>query len=93
MVKWASIVVIAAGVLLLIRALPSESLQSAFKDWIRKLGFWGPAVFALVYVVATICLVPGSLLTLVAGAISSSVPRHERTLSRPTTTLSSVKKK
>ncbi|MFQ5416337.1 MAG: TVP38/TMEM64 family protein [Myxococcota bacterium] len=40
-----------------------------FAAWVEELGFWGPAVFALAYVVATVAFVPGSLLTLAAGAI------------------------
>lgn len=37
--------------------------------WVQDLGAWGPSAFALGYVVATVALVPGSLLTLAAGAI------------------------
>lgn len=37
-------------------------------DGVEKLGVWGPAIFVGVYVVATVCLVPGSVLTLGAGA-------------------------
>ncbi|MBX3745658.1 MAG: TVP38/TMEM64 family protein [Verrucomicrobiae bacterium] len=35
---------------------------------VEELGVWGPAIFVGVYVVATVCLVPGSVLTLGAGA-------------------------
>ncbi len=38
-------------------------------DWIRGLGAVGPLVFALIYVIAAVALVPGSILTLGAGAI------------------------
>lgn len=68
-IKWVSIAVIAVSILLLVRALPAEALQGALKDWIEGLGTWGPVMFAAIYVMATICLVPGSLLTLAAGAI------------------------
>ncbi len=40
-----------------------------FAAWVEGLGFWGPLVFAAGYVVATVAMVPGSLLTLAAGAI------------------------
>ena len=40
-----------------------------FAEWVEGLGFWGPLVFMLGYVVATVAFVPGSLLTLAAGAI------------------------
>lgn len=40
-----------------------------FAEWVRTLGALGPAVFVAGYAVATIGGVPGSLLTLAAGAI------------------------
>ncbi len=40
-----------------------------FASWVESLGFWGPLVFILGYAVATVAFVPGSLLTLAAGAI------------------------
>lgn len=41
----------------------------AFAAWVNGLGFWGPFVFILGYVVAVVAFLPGSLLTLAAGAI------------------------
>jgi uncharacterized membrane protein YdjX (TVP38/TMEM64 family) len=41
----------------------------AFFSWIESLGVWGPVAFVLGYVVATVLLVPGALLTIAAGAI------------------------
>lgn len=43
------------------------------KEWIGNLGPLGPIVFILVYIAATIVMIPGSPLTLVAGAIFGSV--------------------
>jgi uncharacterized membrane protein YdjX (TVP38/TMEM64 family) len=43
-------------------------LQAAL-DWIRGLGAWGPVLFIGLYVVACVFFVPGSVLTLGAGAI------------------------
>lgn len=40
-----------------------------FAAWVDGLGFWGPLVFMAGYATATVALVPGSLLTLAAGAI------------------------
>jgi uncharacterized membrane protein YdjX (TVP38/TMEM64 family) len=40
-----------------------------FAQWVDGLGFWGPAAFALGYVIAVVAFVPASLLTLGAGAI------------------------
>ncbi len=40
-----------------------------FAEWVDSLGIWGPLVFIAGYAVATVAFVPGSLLTLAAGAI------------------------
>lgn len=40
-----------------------------FAQWVESLGVWGPVVFILGYAVAAVAFVPGSLLTLAAGAI------------------------
>ncbi len=49
------------------RALGGEIPR--FAAWVDSLGLWGPLVFILGYAVATVAFVPGSLLTLAAGAI------------------------
>ena len=41
----------------------------AFAEWVERLGFWGPAVFVAGYALAVVAFVPGSLMTLAAGAI------------------------
>ncbi len=41
----------------------------AFAAWVNGLGVWGPLVFILGYAAAAVALVPGSILTLAAGAI------------------------
>ena len=38
-------------------------------DWVANLGLWGPIVFLVLYVLACFCFVPGSVLTLGAGAL------------------------
>ena len=43
--------------------------MKAALDWIGKLGPWGPVIFVGLYVVATVLFVPGSVLTLGAGAV------------------------
>ncbi len=40
-----------------------------FAAWVESLGIWGPLVFIAGYAAATVAFVPGSLLTLAAGAI------------------------
>ena len=43
------------------------------KDWITGLGKLGPIVFVLLYIVATVAMVPGTALTVGAGALFGSV--------------------
>jgi uncharacterized membrane protein YdjX (TVP38/TMEM64 family) len=40
-----------------------------FAAWVEGLGLWGPTVFIAAYAAATVAFVPGSVLTLAAGAI------------------------
>ncbi|MEO5764718.1 MAG: TVP38/TMEM64 family protein [Casimicrobiaceae bacterium] len=47
--------------------LPVGEWADAFQAWIEGLGPWGLVIFALVYIVATVALLPASVLTVVAG--------------------------
>ncbi len=40
-----------------------------FAEYVETLGVWGPVVFIVGYAAATVAFIPGSLLTLAAGAI------------------------
>lgn len=44
-------------------------LVPRFAEWVEGLGGWGPAAFVGGYLLATVALVPGSALTLLAGAV------------------------
>lgn len=46
-----------------------QPLITNLLDWVEHLGFWAPIAFILIYNLATIFLIPGSLLTLGAGVI------------------------
>ncbi|SKB13123.1 conserved membrane hypothetical protein [Planktothrix sp. PCC 11201] len=46
-----------------------QDLLKNLLDWVANLGFWGPVAFIIIYNLATILFVPGSLLTLGAGVI------------------------
>jgi uncharacterized membrane protein YdjX (TVP38/TMEM64 family) len=56
-----------AAVLLLARALGGH--LPAFAAWVRDGGAWAPVLFVAGYALATVAMVPGSLLTLAAGAL------------------------
>ncbi len=68
-VRWISILLILASLLTIVRALPIDQALGAVKGWTASLGIWGPVVLALVYIVATVLLVPGTILTLAAGGM------------------------
>ena len=40
-----------------------------FAEWVDGLGFWGPVAYVAGYALLTVSFVPGSLLTLAAGAV------------------------
>lgn len=51
------------------RALDAPALLRAALAAIAGLGAWGPALFVVLYVVATVLFLPGSILTLGAGVV------------------------
>lgn len=38
-------------------------------EWLQNLGFWAPIIFIVIYIIATVFLISGAILTLGAGAI------------------------
>lgn len=64
----------AAAVVIAWFLLPVEELLKSFSHWIRGLGYWGYALFAGIYIVATVLAIPASPLTLIAGFVFG-VPR------------------
>jgi uncharacterized membrane protein YdjX (TVP38/TMEM64 family) len=69
LVRWASVAAIALSLLLILRSLPVEKLVQQSEAWIESQGPRGPVLFGILYVVAVVLLVPGSALTLAAGAL------------------------
>lgn len=69
----ASVGRIAGGVVALVALLwlgrAAGAYVPQFARWVDSLGFWGPVVFVLGYAAAAVAFVPGSILTLAAGAI------------------------
>ncbi len=68
-VRWLSIVLIVAALLVIVRSLPIGHVMEAMKGWIGGLGIWGPVVLVLSYIVATVLFVPGMILTMAGGAM------------------------
>jgi uncharacterized membrane protein YdjX (TVP38/TMEM64 family) len=57
------------AVVLVARGLETRALLESALAWIVELGPWGPAIFVLLYVTATVLLLPAVVLTLGAGAV------------------------
>jgi uncharacterized membrane protein YdjX (TVP38/TMEM64 family) len=68
-IRWASLSLLAVALLVLARSLPLNDTMSAVQDWMKELGYWGPIALILLYIIATVLFVPGTILTLVAGAV------------------------
>lgn len=49
--------------------LPAAEWITALTDWIGALGAWGVVVFALLYALTTVLLIPGSVRTITAGML------------------------
>jgi uncharacterized membrane protein YdjX (TVP38/TMEM64 family) len=72
--SWGKIAVyalVAAAVIAALLLLGRQAGQYVprFAQWVASLGIWGPVVFILGYLVATVAFAPGVILTLAAGAI------------------------
>lgn len=67
--KWLAFAVILLGFGAAARFLPVDQWLGAFNEWVGQLGPWGVVVFIAVYVLATVLLLPGSILTLGAGFV------------------------
>ena len=68
------VVLIAALVVIFIlgRVLGIGDRLGDLRGWIRGLGAWGPAVFLLLYIAAVVAAIPGSAITVAAGALFGS---------------------
>jgi uncharacterized membrane protein YdjX (TVP38/TMEM64 family) len=60
---------LAAAVLVTLGGRRAAALVPQFAAWVEGLGALGPLVFILGYAAATVAFIPGSVLTLAAGAI------------------------
>src|SRR5439155_2509497 len=67
--KWVLCAIVGIALVLALKYFHVQDLLKSALDWIGKLGPWGPVIFIALYVVATVFFVPGSVLTLGAGAV------------------------
>jgi uncharacterized membrane protein YdjX (TVP38/TMEM64 family) len=74
LLKLGIILAAVAGIAVAARMLPLAPWLGDFNERIVALGLAGMVLFALVYAAATVLLVPGSLLTLAAGAAFGVLP-------------------
>ena len=65
--QWALGAVVIAALVAGWFLLPINEWSDALQGWIKGLGPWGWLIFAAVYIVATVLLVPVSVLTITAG--------------------------
>lgn len=68
-IKWTSAALIVLGVFLFMRVLPVQDGLDRLAAWLGGVGAVGRVVFGAIYVAATVLLIPGSVLTVAAGAI------------------------
>ena len=67
--QWLLYVAIAAAVIAAAKYFHVQDFLKQALDWVGQLGPWGPILFIAMYVVATVLFIPGSVLTLGAGAL------------------------
>jgi len=68
-VGWVLIVIMVAALVTIVSSLPTDYAMMVLKNKMSELGVWGPVVFVFVYIVGTVFFVPGTILTLAAGAM------------------------
>lgn len=73
--RWRPVVLLAvvATIIVLAKVFGVGERLGELRTWIEGLGVWGPVVFALLCIVAVVAALPGSALTIAAGAIFGSV--------------------
>ena len=62
-----------AAIIASLTFLPLQQYVTWFLEWIQGLDVWGPVFFVLLYGVACLLLLPGSVLTLAAGFLFGMV--------------------
>ncbi|MBI3949710.1 MAG: TVP38/TMEM64 family protein [Acidobacteria bacterium] len=73
--RWRPVVLLLTlvTILILARVVGLGERLGELRDWIHTLGAWGPVVFVFLYAAAVVAALPGSALTVAAGALFGSV--------------------
>lgn len=66
---WTVAALLVVALLVALRTLPLERAATDLQEWIDDLGWLGPLVFAAIYVVAALLLLPSTVLMIAAGAL------------------------
>ena len=74
LVKIVAVIAVIAGLVIAVRMLPIAEWLEVFNGWVQEQGSLGMVLFALVYAVAAVLLLPGSVLTLAGGAVFGLLP-------------------
>lgn len=61
------------GLFFAVRALGLDQWLKQIQPWIASRGAWGPLVYILVYVLATILAIPGSAVTIIGGLLFGGI--------------------
>jgi uncharacterized membrane protein YdjX (TVP38/TMEM64 family) len=67
--KWAVVVVLAIGLGILVWRVDLQPILLPVLQMIDQFGFWAPVAFILFFTVATVFFMPGSILSMGAGAM------------------------
>jgi len=67
--KWIGLASLAIALLIAAHLLPVRQRLAEFNDWVLHLGIWGIILFIAAYIVATVLLLPASILTVGAGFV------------------------
>lgn len=68
-VRMTCVVVVIICFLAFLKLLPVGNMVHVLEGVVNDLGIWGPVLFILVYIMATVLMVPASALTLAAGVV------------------------
>ncbi len=68
-----AVLVAVVALILLTRSLGLGEKLASLRGWIESLGNWGPLVYVLIYIAGVVFALPGSAMTMVAGALFGSV--------------------